>query len=568
MQYTVIYTKKRFLMNRTSLKRVSHVVQVLTKHGLGYFIQAYGLSVHLPFLKRLAIPAQKKEDIPVRLRKAMEELGGAYIKFGQLLSLRPDLVPVTWCNEFKKLLDKTTPAGYEQIKAIVEQEFGKPIKKVFSEFDKKPIGSASIAQVHAAKLHSGLRVVVKVQRPNTKEKFEADIELLYYLARKVDKYIQNYASPIDIVEEFEKYTKKELDFTNEARNTDKMHKNFKGHSRVEIPKIYWQYTTPKVVAMQYLEGKKLSELKITKEQKEKLAKTIADCVFKQAMEDGFFHADLHPGNILVLPKGKIGLLDFGIVCELDPTLRKLELELYIALVNKDTRQITRILLREGLPTEETDLQAFAIDVENIIEEWYGAELKAARVTSMMHNLFNNCTAHKIKMPSNLILLGKGMLTAEGTCLYVDPDFDFLAYSTPKIAQLMKKEKRPDKLIRTFMSKSKDFAFKLADLPDEAMDVLEKVKHGAIRLDMAYTDVRHVGMDINKSSNRLAYAMIIAALIVAGALLISIRPAIYGYSVFSLVSILGAAILFMMLFVSIIREGSQKFDPHKKWKPKR
>lgn len=555
-------------MKRTSLRRVSHVVNVLTKHGLGHFVQSYGLSKHLPFLKRFTIETSRKEDIPVRLRKSMEELGGAYIKLGQLLSLRPDLVPPTWCDEFKKLLDKTPPVRYEQIKPIIEKELGKPINKLFSKFERKPIGSASIAQVHLATLKSGQKVVVKVQRPHTREKFESDITLLYYLARKIDKYITDHASPLDVIEEFERYTKRELDFTNEARHADKFYKNFRSFKKIEIPKVYWHYTKPKVLVTQYIKGEKLSEAKLKKNQKPKIAKIIADSVFKQALEDGFFHADMHPGNIIVLPKNRIALLDFGIVSELDPTLRKLELDMYIAIVNKDVRQVTRVLLKEGLPTEETDLQAFAIDCENILEEWYGTELKAARITSMMHHLFNNCVAHKIKMPTNLILFGKGMLTAEGTCLYVDPDFDFLTFSRPKVAKLLKKQKKPAKVIKTFMDKSKDFAIKLADLPDEVLDVLEKVKHGAVKIDMAYTDVRHVGMDINRSSNRLAYAMVIAALIVAGALLINIKPALYEYSVFTIVSLIGAFILLIMLFVSVLREGSLRRDPHKKWKPKR
>ncbi|MBD3361379.1 hypothetical protein GF358_01155 [Candidatus Woesearchaeota archaeon] len=555
-------------MQKSNLKRVSSIVNVLVKHGLGHFVQKYGLTRHLPFLKRFTITTTETGDIPIRLRKAMEELGGAYVKLGQLLSLRPDLVPSTWCDEFKKLLDKTTPFSYEQIKVIVEKELGKPIKKIFSSFDKKPIGSASIAQVHKATLRSGKKVVVKVQRPQVREKFESDIQILYYLARKVDRYIKNHASPLDIVEEFENYTKKELDFTIEAKNADKFHKNFRESSKVEIPKVYWQYTTSRVFVMEYFKGEKLSEAKLKKSQKPKLAKTIAECFFKQGMEDGFFHADLHPGNILVLPKEKIALLDFGIVAELDPTLQKLELEMYIAIVNKDVKQVIRVLLKEGMPTEETDLQAFAIDTENILDEWYGAELKSARITSMMYHLFNNCVAHKIKMPTNLILLGKGMLTAEGTCLYVDPQFDFMEFSRPRIAKLLKKQKRPDKLIKKFMSKSRDLAFKLADIPDETMDVLEKLKHGAIKVDMAYTDVRHVGMDINKSSNRLAYAMIIAALIVAGSLLIHLQPSIHGYSVFSILSLSGALILLIALFVSVLREGSAIYDPHKKWKPRR
>jgi len=556
-------------MKKTNLKRISRIINTLARHGLGYFLQKYKLTHHLSFLKRIAIEKTKKNNVPVRISKAMEELGGAYIKLGQLLSLRPDLVPSEWCDEFKKLLDKTTPVPYLQIKQIIEKELGKPINQIFAHFNKKPIGSASIAQVHKAKLHSGKTVVIKVQRPHTKERFEADIDILYYLARKIEPYIKNHANPVDIVEEFERYTKKELDFTNEAKNADKFYKNFKNSKNTKIPRVYWQYTKPKVMVLEHLQGKKLSEIKIKdKKQRKQIAEKIADCVFKQAMEDGFFHADLHPGNILVLPKNKIALLDFGIVCELDPTLKKLELEMYLAVVNKDIDEIIRVLLKEGMPTEETDMDAFKIDAEEILDQWYNAELKAARTTSMMYHLFNNCVAHKIVMPTNLILLGKGMLTAESTCLLVYPKFDFLTYSRSKIAQILQKQKKPAKIIKKFLDQSKDFAITLSELPDEAMDIIEQLKHGSIKVDMAYTDIRHVGMDINRSSNRLAYAMVIAALVVAGALLIDIQPALKGYSIFSIASISGAVILVIMLFVSILREGSNKYDPHKKWKPRR
>lgn len=556
-------------MKRTNIKRVSQVVSILSKHGLGYFLQEYGLDRHLPFVTRVFSVQKKHEDVPVRLRKAMEEIGGASIKLGQLLSLRPDMIPPEWCNEFKKLLDETPPASYEQIRRVIEAEFKKPINKIFSSFDRKPIGSASIAQVHLAKLHTGQKVVVKVQRPGTKEKFSSDIEIMYYLARKIDPYIINHARPLDIVEEFERYTKKELDFTNEARSADKFYKNFKNSKTTVIPKIYWQYTTPKVMVMQYLEGTKLSELSsIPSEKRKKIARAIADTMFKQAMEDGYFHADLHPGNIILMPGDKIGLLDFGITCELDETLKKLELDMYLAVVNKDVKEIIRVLLKEGMPTEETDMEAFKLDAENIIDEWYDAELKAARVTNMMYHLFNNCVKHKIKMPTNLILLGKGLLTAESTCMWVDPEFDFLEYSRPILAGILRKQKRPDRLIKTFMSKSQDMAYKMSQLPGEALDLIDQVKHGAIKVDMAYTDIRHVGMDINKSSNRMSYAMIIAALVVAGALLVEIQPAIYGYSIFSIVSLTGAGLLILMLFASILREGKPRYDPHKNEKIRR
>ncbi|MBW2978829.1 hypothetical protein KY304_01835, partial [Candidatus Woesearchaeota archaeon] len=410
--------------------------------------------------------------------------------------------------------------------------------------------------------------VVKVQRPGIKEKFESDIEILYYLANKIDKYISNHASPLDMIEEFEKYTRKELDFTNEAKNADRFYKNFKKSKKIEIPKVYWQYTTPQVLVMQKFEGKKLSEAKLKKQLRKQIAKTIAGSVFKQVLEDGFFHADMHPGNILILSKGKIALLDFGITSEIDETLKKLELEMYLAIVNRDVKQIIRVLLKEGMSTDETDINAFKIDAENILDEWYNAEMRAARITSMMYHLFNNCVAHNIKMPSNLILLGKGMLTAEGTCLFVDPEFDFLTFSRPKIANLLQKQKKPVKIIKKFMGQSKNFALQLTELPNEAMNLIETLRNNPIKIDMAYTDIRHVGMDINRSSNRLAYALVIAALIVAGALLIGIQPSFKGYSFFSIVSLSSAFILIIMLFVSILREGSAKYDPHKKWKLKR
>src|SRR3989344_6613842 len=283
-------------------KRASHVVDICLKQGLGYFVDLYGLKWHLHLFKRIILRnAKKPESLPERIRAVMEELGGAYIKLGQLLSIRPDLIPSEYCEEFKHLLDDIAPISFSEVKKTVEFELKQPLHKVFAHFDKFPLGSASVAQVHKAKLLNGKNVVVKVQRPGVDKKFREDIDIIYYLAHKIQKHSDlRRVHPLAIVEEFEKYTNKELNFINEARNIDKFYQGFK-ETNIIIPKVFWQFTTPKILVMDYLDGKKLTEAKkLSQEERRIIAYRLADASLKQLFEIGVFHADLHPGNILVM----------------------------------------------------------------------------------------------------------------------------------------------------------------------------------------------------------------------------------------------------------------------------
>jgi len=280
------------------IERVSHTINILFRHGMGYFIQKYGFKLHLPFTKRIAFHRYKKPVLPeVRLRKAFEELGGTYIKLGQLLSLRPDLVPRKYCDEFSKLQDKVTPFSFEKVKQIVERELGKPLNRIFRKFEQKPLGSASIGQVHAATLKNGQKVVVKVQRPGIKELFRADIDIMYYFAKKLEgtKSFGKY-SPLTIVKEFERYTKNELNYLTEAKNIERFYENLKNVRQVRIPKLYKEYTTTKVLVMEYVRGRKLSELirKNAKFNKKAVMNSIIHTCLKQVFEQNIFHADLHP----------------------------------------------------------------------------------------------------------------------------------------------------------------------------------------------------------------------------------------------------------------------------------
>ncbi len=551
-----------FAQSFRDLKRISRVVNVLFRNGLGYFIREFNLKLHLPFSKKLAIHKFRKPAMPeVMLRKSMEELGGSFVKLGQLLSVRPDLVPFHYCKEFSKLQDRVEPFAFSKAKKIIEDELGQPISKVFSSIEKQPIGSASISQVYAAKLKNGKKVVIKVKRPGIKEIFDADIDIMGYFARRMEqseRFIRY--SPSKVVEEFKRYTKKELDFLVEASNIQKFCKTFKGDRSIRIPSVYPQHSTSNMIILEFLPGKKLSEL-LNKNQKfnrKMVAKLMIKSGLKMVFEDGFFHADMHPGNILVTKNG-IGLLDFGIVGRLKPLYKKEGLKLWVALINEDTDAVIRSLMRTGKVTGDTDIDLFKKDVEDILDEWYGKELKQIRMTHMLHRLFDSCFDHSIIMPPEMTLYAKSLITSEGTGMQLYPSFNFAVESQPYLKKYMKRDFFPKDIMKAFSAKSQEIVDFMGKLPTETMHALEKLKQGKLKIDIDDTDIKHLGMEIDKSSNRLSYSLVIAALIVGGAWTTQIGgPGLSGYPFVSLLFFILAFILGLVLMVSIYKEGKTKY----------
>ncbi|MBI5064625.1 AarF/ABC1/UbiB kinase family protein [Candidatus Woesearchaeota archaeon] len=541
------------------IRRITQVVRVLLKQGFGKILYDHGLRKYLPFHKRVMMNGKLPSDLPVKIRLVFEELGGAYVKLGQLLSLRPDLIPQEYCDELKKLQDQVPPFPFNQAMNILENEVG---KDVFLKIDEKPIGSASIAQVHRAKLKNNQDVVIKIQRPYVKDDFETDIDIMYYIAHKLEKKFEEF-SPIEIVKEFENYTKKELNFVNEAKNIDRFYQIFSKDPHVRIPSVYWHHTTKNVLVMEYLRGKKISELKDEKYDKKKIAETIVEALMKQVYEHGVFHADLHPGNILVVDDDKISLLDFGIVGVLNQEMKTASLNLFVALINRDTEEVIKILLKVGTQTKYTDLPHFKNDIESILSEWFDQKLKMNYITKVIYDLVNTCIKYKIKLPIEIILYAKSFLTAEGTCKSLVPDFNFINSSQPHVIRILEKENTPKKVLNRFIKKSKELSDAVLKIPGEAFELLEKLKTGRFSFDLEDTDIKHLGMDINMSSNRLSYAIVIAALIVGGSMLTELRPQYGGYSVISLIFLSSASIMLALLLISVRREGTQKYDHHRK-----
>jgi len=543
-------------MKKEDVTRIATVIRVLAKHGLGGILSKYGFAWYLPIFKRGN--AELPPDLPKRLRLSMEELGGAYIKLGQLLSIRPDLIPQEYCDEFSKLLDEVPPESLVTVEKTIEEEFKKPVRAIFSHIEQKPLGSASVAQVHKARLKNGTAVAVKVQRPNIKQKFSADIDIIRFIGKKLQKHLQNNINIALIVDEFERYTKKELDFTVEAGHIDEIREETKSRNIV-VPKVFWAQTTEKILTMEYLDGTKLADIK--QAAKPHAARVLLDAFVDQIFQGGTFHADLHPGNVLMLKNGKLGMLDFGIVGHLDARTKKLGLELYLAVLERDPREIAEVLLKYGTPSSRTSTDSFIQDITELVNAWWDTNPEKRKVSHLMHLLFILSARHSIRLPADTILLGKAMVTVESTAKQIDPHFNFVSYSQPKITELLKKQRAPRTLLEHFTKRARVFAEALSEIPSRTLDTIDRIREEGVSINLKDSQFRHLGKDINLSSNRLSYALVAAALIVAGSLMIDIGPKIESYSVISLLSLSIAGLFVIVLFISITREGRPGYDRH-------
>ncbi|MFH1510799.1 MAG: AarF/ABC1/UbiB kinase family protein [Candidatus Woesearchaeota archaeon] len=542
----------------SEVKRISHVVGVLFQHGLGYFIEELELKFHLPFFKKILRHKFKQPASPAqRFTTALEELGGAYVKLGQLLSIRPDLTNLEFSTECQRLQDRVKPFPFPEAKKIVEEELKKPLHSLFSHFQETPISSASIGQVYDARLRNSQRVAVKVQRPSIREEIEADIGIMTYFAKRMEKLekFRKYR-PTQIVEEFRRYTEDELDYTREAKNAERFYNNFKGHKTIKIPKIYWAYTTPKLITMEFIDGKKLTDLLQSHKPFDKhlIVREGLAAEYKQIFDDGFFHADLHPGNIMIVDGKTIALLDFGIAGRMDGNLQRQSAMLFLYMMDKNSKGVCDVLLALGEKPGGIDIKKFEQDIEAILYEWYGKDLSQQRVTKMLHKIFSLCTDHEIQLPIDLVLLGKALVTIEATCRLLEPEFDIIKSSKPYFTRIAEQQARLQaRIVGQYYKRLRGM---LVNLPETASTILDRIKEPHVKVDIEDKDIRKIGLEIDRSSNRLAYGILISAFVVAGAMMIGIDvgPKALEVPLISLAFFSIAAVLGAILIYSVMSEG--------------
>ena len=544
------------------INRFNQILLALFEEGFDYLLSRIGLKHHISITKRLKSKLGKNNELmpEVRLRRTLERLGPTFIKFGQLLSVRPDLVPKEFSKELEKLQDNVPEFPFNEARAIIEKEFGRSIEHLFLHFEKKPIASASISQVHEAILRNGDKVAVKVQRPDVKRTMETDIEIMFYFANLLEKHIEKLRrfDPVRIVNEFKEWTEKELDFRLEARNAKRFGQNFKGSKTVHIPKVYDEITSDKVLTLEFIEGVELHNIKEIKRRKLDFGKIIKngfDAIMTQVFVHGVFHADPHPGNIIVLHNNAIAFVDFGIVGYFDERLKNNCIDLLYGIVEQDEELIVETLTSMGMESDDLDYEQFKSDIGFIIQPLRYSSIKEIKISKALEEILDIALRHKLKVPAAFVLFGKTIVTLEGVALEYDPNFKLVDTAKPFVERLIAQRKNPFYVWKSFVHNMHKYRKFAEEFPEKAERALDKIQKGTIKVDIEDTDIKKLSLEIDRSSNRVAYGLLIAALLITSAILIQIPkgPAILGIPFLSFFSFLFASILVLVLFFSIVRE---------------
>jgi len=547
------------------VKRYGRIIDVLVSNGFGYFVDKMGLrsmgSVRSRVKGRFG-REQEKDTRPERARKVLEELGPTYVKFGQLLSMREDLIPLKYAQEFTKLQNDVPPFPFEDVKAVLKTELGGDIPELFSDFDEKPVAAASIGQVHKARLHSGEDVVVKIQRPGIRRIIEADLDIMYSLAGFAQQHIEEIKlyNPVAVVDELSRSIHSEMDYTQEARNIEHFLSNFENDPVIVIPRVYNDYSSDRILTLEYIEGIKCNKFeKLANENldREKIATDVSEAFMKQVLEHGFFHADLHSGNIFALEDGRIALLDFGMAGHLSEDMRGLLVDALLAVTNGDSTQYIEVMRDLGVADEKLDVRSFKVDYDHFLFKYYGRTLDQVDATEVSSEMLSLLRKHQIQVPPNIALLFKGVMTVGGFAMQMVPDFNVTEIAEPYARKFMKKRFSPRNMAKNSSKNLWYVSRLLSRAPLQLSHILEVAEKGYLNLKFEHEGTDRLLSEISVASNRLAFSLIISAIIVGSSLVIQtgMEPQVWGVPLFGLFGFFAAGIFGMGLIIYIIRTGS-------------
>lgn len=546
---------------RTRLKRWNHlprhreVINVLIKYGFGPAIGKF--SWRRIFKKGYS--ENIKAELPQRLRMVLEELGPTYIKLGQLLSTRPDIISPQYIKELEKLQNDVPPFSYEELEKICIEE-GIDIHNDYAEFIKEPIAAASMAQVHVAYLHTGDKVVVKVQRPDIEKMIETDLSILEELTHVLEKRTSwgRFYRVSEIVDEIAGAIRNELDFNQEARNADKFYKMYRKVSSVKIPKVYWNLSTRRVLTLEYMEGVKISDfanLRLSNYNKKKIADNLVEALFKQIYEHGFFHADPHPGNIAIGANEAIIFYDFGQVGTVDNVLKENGMQLLISMMRYDTSNVTRILLEIGIGSQNVDKEEFKRDIAILQKKYYGLPLSEINIGESISELIEVSMKHKLRLPPELSMLVKVAMTLESIVSQLDPELSIVDIAEPYGKRLVAQKFSPRNIKNTIEEVVIDYSEVAKNLPRQVDSILKLLEDGELKINMEHSNLRRLTSRLDVMSNRLSLAIIVASIIIGSSLAIDKTNSIL-ISKIPLVEIgfVTAIVLGLFLIYSILKRG--------------
>lgn len=549
------------------MQRFREIAIAFSRNGFGFFVRELGLHHVLSLPKRLFVREQPEVHPKTRgerIRYFLEELGPTFIKIGQIASTRPDLIPEDILQELEKLQDEVPPFPYSEVQAIIEQELGGRISDIFTEFRAVPFGAASIGQVHYGVLKTGEKVAVKIQRPNIEKGIKTDLEILLQLAQTAELRIDWAAryQISEIVKEFSKTLIAELDYTVEGQNADRIAAQFKDDPTIKIPDVYWDYTTKKVLTLEYVEGIKMNEIKklqLRKYDTKVLAERVANAIFHQILIEGFFHGDPHPGNVIALPDEVVGFIDFGMVGRLTPEMKRDFASLVIAMMRQNTDGMIKAITKMGLVPEDVNMSQLRVDVDMLRDKYYDVPFSQVSIGEAVNDLFSVAQKHRIQIPADLSLMGKSLLTMEGMVAKLDPDLSIVKIAEPFGRQLLKERYRPKKVAEGVFNQWGEYGEILIDLPRQLQELASITKKGKLPLEISVPQAAVFLRKLDRMSNRLSFSIgllsfsiIMVGLIIGSALrdqssiLWNIPAVEIGFIV--------ALLLFVWLIFSIFRSG--------------
>ena len=544
-----------------NIQRVAEILRTLWRHGLGHVVTRLNLPEYIPLVGRMV--TRKVEMLPPdeetlarRLALVLQELGPTFIKLGQILSTRPDFVPEPYISEFRKLQDAVAPFPTPEARTIIERELGRPIDAIFSEFPDQPLASGSIAQVYCARLTSGTHVVVKVRRPGIERKIRSDVEILRFLARQAEKNWPTL-SATRIIDEFEVAIYKELDFVVEASCTAKFRKLLPLMPGIRSPEVYWDYTTTNMLTMERLSGIRpdnIDELDSRGIGRPALARTLGQAFIKQYLEFGFFHADPHPGNMVIDSDGNIGLLDFGMMGHLSDELLAQLTTALIAISTQNLEVLIDVYLEIG-EAPLADPRRMTADLISIFDKYYGMPLKRIDARAVLNDTFRVARSHGLLMPRDLVMLMRSLVLITSVGRTLDPDFNIAEIIEPEARRLMLQKVSPAKAAKSAGRQLWHISRLVHTLPRHLKTIIQKIEAGTITVAFRHQGLEGLLSELDRVSNRLSISIILAATIVGSSITLQAGIlAVRGVSAIGIAGFLVAAMLGMWLVWDILRSG--------------
>ena len=550
-------------MTYKNIQRMRHIVAVLIKHGFYSVVERMNLHRILPLSKRLRKRAVEEAELslPERIRLVFEELGPTFIKLGQLLSTRPDIFSEEYIEEFRKFQDKVPPFLFDKAIQQIESEFKRKVDELFLEIEKEPIAAASIAQVHRAVLLDGSEVVVKVQRPGIEKTIDTDISIMYTLANLLLKYFPELAilGPVAIVDEFSRTIRKEMNFTLEASNTMKFRKMFKDNPHVYIPDVYWEFTSKRVLTLERIKGIKIDNLEELKNEgidPARIAHILGETFLRMVMVEGFFHGDFHAGNIFVLGPEEIALVDFGITGRITDELKESLATMFIGLATQDYDTLVDEYARMGLLPDGIDLMEFKRDYRDLMEPYFAKPFEHTSLGELLMGYIRVSFRYGIRHPKELLLLNKCTIEIEGIGRVLDPKIDLLKEAQPYAREFIRERYRPGKILGGVVDDIKEVNALVKEAPSQLRQIMKKMVNDKFTIDFVHVGLENFISEIDRSSNRISFAVIIAAVIIGSSMIIQsgVGPMFMGYPIIGIMGFAFAGILGLSLAVSILRSG--------------